>query len=331
MAQQAPWDLFIKCFCNQATQEEKKEINDWLEEDIENLKTLEEVYNIYSISSVLPSPMTPDTNKAWQKVNRKISWKKIRINSLVYHSKHMLLIAAMVVFCLMIAGIINSQIRRHQEDLQFTEIVTQPGQKTSVTLPDGSRVWLNSSSVLKYPVSFNKKEREVSLSGEAFFEVHKDKSKLFCVKTGRLWVGVHGTSFNIQCYPDDDSQKVTVAEGIVGISDRSKEVGRLTKGEQAVLNEMTGKIIFRKENPDLVSAWKNNELVFRNMPVEEVVKALESWYGVKITIDNKMLDGHNYTFKIKTETFREVMDMMKVMTPFSYKIDGKDVEIKYNN
>lgn len=330
MALKAPWHIFFKSFQNQATPEELDEINNWLGEGIENLEVLDEVYNIFSISTELPPPLNPDTQKAWSKINQKIS-SKTSSQILNFKARYAIAAAATLVFGLMLWGIVDSYLRYDRLSHQFAEVVTLPGQKTSVILPDGSKVWLNSASTLKYTTDFNDRKREVILTGEAFFDVHKDKSKKFRVSCGNLDVDVYGTSFNVKNYPDEYFQEVTVAEGVVGIASNSKEIRQLTKGEQATLNKVSGKVIFDKEDPDIVAAWKNNELIFRNTPIEEVIKSLESWYGVKITIDNQMIGGHNYTFKIKTETFKEVLSMMQVMTPLEYKINGKDVEIKYHN
>ncbi len=330
MAQKTPWHVFPRYFRNRATPGEVAEINNWLGEDSENRRMLEEVYNIYSLSAVLPPPLTPDTQKAWQMVDQKIFIKKTTVKSFGNRFRYVAAIAAALVFGLMVAGVIHSYVRSSRFSDQFTEVVTQPGQKTSVTLPDGSIVWLNSSSSIKYPASFNIKNREVAMTGEAFFEVKKDPSKTFRVESGDLYVEVHGTSFNVKNYPEENAQEVTVAEGVVGLKSSSREISRLTKGERAIFNKITENIAVTKENPVLLTAWKNDELIFRDTPVEEVVKSLEGWYGVNITIDREMAGKHNYTFKVKTESFREVLDMMKLMSPISYVINGKEVEIKYN-
>ena len=329
MAPKAPWHIFFKCFQNQATPEELAEIKDWLGKDIENLGMLNEVYHVFTISAVVTPPLNPDVQKAWNKINQKITQapaiKQINYR-LIYAT-----IAAVLVFGLLLYGVVDNYLRMDQLSRQFTEVTTLPGQKTSVTLPDGSKVWLNSSSSLKYANNFDVRKREVVLSGEAFFEVFKDKSKRFRVKSGILDIDVYGTSFNIKNYHDDQLQEVTVADGIVGISNDAQEIRKLKKGEQAVLNKESKKILFKTEDADLVAAWKNNELVFKNMPVEGVFKSLESWFGVIIKFDRKMIGGHNYTFKIKTESFKDVLEMMQVMTPFKYTINGKDIEIIYNN
>jgi len=329
MAPKAPWHIFFKCFQNQATQEELAEIKDWLGKDIENLEMLSEVYNVFTISAVVTPPLNPDVQKAWNKIDQKITLAPA-IKQIKYRAIYAT-IAAVLVFGLLLFGVIDNYLRMDRLSRQFTEVTTLPGQKTSVTLPDGSKVWLNSSSSLKYANNFNVRKREVILSGEAFFEVFKDKSKRFRVMSGILDIDVYGTSFNIKNYSDDYLQEVTVADGIVGVSSDAQEIRKLKKGEQAVLNKESKKILFKTEDASLVTAWKNNELIFRNTPVNEVFKSLESWFGVNIKFDKRMIWEHNYTFKIKTESFKEVLGMMQVMTPFKYTINGKDIEIMYNN
>jgi transmembrane sensor len=327
MASKTPWHIFYKCFRNQATSEELAELNVWLDEDMENLNTLEEVYNVFSLSSVSPSVLTPDAQKAWLMVDREVSKKK----NFSLLRRYVAAAAAVLVFVLMAAVTVHSYLQSKLSSNQFTEIVTQAGQKTSVRLPDGSTVWMNSSSSLKYAVNFNSDSREVIMTGEAFFQVKKDQSRTFRVISGTLNVEVHGTSFNVKNYSDENDQKITVADGVVGLVRNSLELTRLKKGEQATFDKGSEKLVVTNENPDQITAWRNNELIFRNTSVEDVIRSLETWYGVNITIDNRMLAGHNYSFKVKTESLREVLNMMAVMTPLAYTISGKDIEIRYKN
>ncbi|WP_320167739.1 FecR domain-containing protein [Mangrovibacterium marinum] len=332
MAQRTPWHIFYKCFHNQATLEERSEIRNWLDEDVENLQILKEVYNIYSLSSNPSQPLVPDTQKAWNTVNRKISVSRTNYFKLLQSRlKYVAAVAAVFVLVVLMTVVIDSHMTNSKFAQQFTEIVTEAGQKTSVILPDGSTVWLNSSSSLKYPADFNVSNREVVMTGEAFFDVMKGLEKTFRVKSGDLYVEVHGTSFNVKSNQEKNVQEVTVAEGVVGLVRNSREISRLQRGEQAIFDKTAGDITVAEVSPNLVTAWKNNELIFRDKPVDQVVATLESWYGVDITIDKRMLGEHNYTFKIKTESLKEVLEMMKRMTPFTYSINGKDIEISYDN
>jgi ferric-dicitrate binding protein FerR (iron transport regulator) len=328
MAHKIPWHIFVKCFHNQASKEEIAELKEWLDEDSDNISFLEEIHNIYTVSTVLPPVLAPNMKKAWETINKKTQQKNSTWQTIQKTIKPIAAIAAVLIIFFLGLKVINAP-SESSISTQYAEVFTQPGEKTSVKLPDGTTVWLNSSSSLKYSFAFNHKEREVELTGEAYFQVAKNKSKRFRVKSGALYVDVYGTSFDVKNYPDINQQEITVAEGIVGISDHTKEFRKITKGEKAMLDKQSGVINFTTDDPELVSAWKNNELVFKDTPIKDVIKALESWYGVNIKYEKQMMNKHSYSFKIKTESFKEVMDMMKIMTPFEYKINGKDVELKY--
>nr|MBD3620629.1 DUF4974 domain-containing protein [Sunxiuqinia sp.] len=328
MEKNIPWHIITKYLRKGTSPEELAELNNWLEKDETNQNVLTEIQNVYAVTSSVPQPLKPNKEIAWRKIEQQIT-SGTPVKKLFEKFKYVA--AAVVILLVGLSAVLLFNAGNRTNLQQYTEIVTPMGQKSMVILPDSSYVWLNSGSSLKYKGDFNVKKREVILKGEAFFEVKKDQSKIFSVKAGILDVKVYGTSFNIKNYEDDRLQEITVMEGIVGVSDKSKELRRLTRGQQALLDKETNRITYTENNPYLVSAWKNNELIFDNTPLEEVVKYLERWYGVDITIDSEMKGKHNYTFKVKTESFREMLEMMKVMTPLTYEIRGKDVKIKYSN
>jgi len=328
MKENTPWNIIVKYLQKRATAEEIKELNLWLKEDRENENLLAEAYHVFAVSGSLPPPLTPDLEKAWQKINRKLTPNVHPANQWLEKIKYAAAAVAILLIGFstlwMVTSVKNKQILQQQ-----TEIISPLGQKSKVVLPDSSVVWLNSGSSLKYRGNFNRKEREVVLEGEAYFEVFKNKSKKFRVKTGILNVDVYGTAFNIKNHSDDNFQEITVSEGRVGISGKTGEIRQLTRGDQAILDKKTNKIVFTQNSPEVINAWKNNELIFDNTPLEEAIKYLERWYGVQIAIDKAMIGKHNYTFKIKTESFREMLEIMKVMTPIEYEINGKEVKIQY--
>jgi ferric-dicitrate binding protein FerR (iron transport regulator) len=330
MKNSTPWHIITKFFQKTITQEELSKLNNWLKEDTENEVLLSEAYNIYSVTHYPPQPFSPDIEMAWKKIDKRLSPARTAKKNLFGKIKYAAAVAA--VFAVALSYIwLNNESKKSQTAQLHTEIVTPMGQKTMVILPDSSIVWLNSGSSLKYNGDFNLKERKVVLKGEGYFEVKKNTSKRFRVKTGMLNVDVYGTAFNIKNHGDDNFQEITVAHGRVGISDINGEIKQLTRGDQALVNKDLNTITFRKSVPDVVSAWRNNELIFDNTPLEEVIKYMERWYGVNITIDVAMKGKHNYTFKIKTESLREMLEMMKVMTPLEYEINGQDVKIRYAN
>jgi transmembrane sensor len=329
MEHQIPWDIIVRDLKGQATPEEVASLNHWLENDIAHVKILSEIHDVYRITAKLPPVFNPDKEHAWKRINRQTGNSRFRIRQMLDRLKYAA--AALVLFMASFTFFLIYQANTRETLHRFTEVIAPLGQKSMVVLPDGSSVWLNSGSSLKYQGNFNIREREVFLNGEAFFDVRKDEAKKFRVQAGILTVNVYGTSFNVKNYEDDVLQEITVSEGMVGISDKRGELKQLTPGLQAVFNKNTKKISFIQANPEVVSSWKYNELKFDNTPFTEVIKYLERWYGVNIKIDPSMVGKHNYTFRIKTESLTEMLEKIRLMTPINYNIDGKDVVIKYTN
>ena len=123
--------------------------------------------------------------------------------------------------------------------------------------------------------------------------------------------------------------EVTVENGNVGVIRDGSKLADLTKDKQISIQKETNEVLLNTANVEVVTAWKNNELVFDGTPFEEVIRYLERWYGVNITIEEKMKKKHNYTFKVKAESLRELLELLKEITPLQYKIDGKNVTIRY--
>lgn len=328
MAQNTPWHLINRYFEKNITANEQAELNEWRKNNPENEQLLSELHNIFSVTNRISGILKPDHRKAWAKIDQRISTGRM-IGKLLYKKiKYAAAAAAILLICLSSALLVNN-IRNNQILRNKTEIFAPLGQKTMVTLPDGSKVWLNSGSSLLYEGNFNLKKREVILTGEAYFEVQTDESKRFRVKTGVLNVDVYGTAFNIKNYRSDKTQEITVSEGKVGVSGKKGKIRHLNRGDQVVLDKESNQLSFRKSSPEIVTAWKNNELIFDNTSMKDVVNYLQRWYGVNITIGNISKKNPSYTFKVKTESLREMLEMMRIMTPFEYDINGKNVRIRY--
>ena len=328
MTQNIPWQIIVKHLHQETTEEEQKLLDQWVKKSKQNLKIYKEIAEVYITTGETSLPLNPDKEKAWQKISSKISSGSVL--KTIY--KRYSVAAATVILLISISLLLLlEQRQRNWSSDQYTEIVVPMGQKSKVVLPDSSLVWLNSGSILKFRNSYNKKEREVELSGEGFFDVKKNKKKIFRVKTGILHVDVYGTAFNVKNYENDNLQEITVSEGSVGVFSSKNELKCLKVGQQAVLNKANNRISYTYDDPNVVSSWKNNELTFDNTPCDDVVKYLERWYGVSIEVDPGMKGKHNYTFKIKTESFTEMLEKMKLITPIEYEINGKDVRIRYTN
>ena len=237
------------------------------------------------------------------------------------------LLSAAIVFSLY--KIANPDWFDHRE-LVFVEKTTAKGQKSTITLSDGTIIRLNAASKLKYPERFTKNSREVFLSGEAFFTVKKDSKRPFIVKTGDLTTTVLGTSFNVSAYLDESEIHVAVVSGKVSVTknnkpeDEIKDVLILRPNEVASYNP--GKEILAKEKKDIshLTDWTNGILSLKNMHFNEAAKELEKWYGVKVTVKSDKLDDCIIEGGYKELPLNKVLEALQFAfnIRFDYTADG---------
>jgi ferric-dicitrate binding protein FerR (iron transport regulator) len=191
-----------------------------------------------------------------------------------------------------------------------------------LVLPDGSKVWLNSSSSLKYPTSFEGNKRIVELSGEAYFEVKKDATKDFIVKTKMRDISVLGTSFNVSAYNDDAFFAATLAEGKIKlVGDQQKEV-YLKPGEQAVVVKKDSNTVQVKNvNPQVYSAWKDGTFFFENMSLDNILRKVGRWYNFKTDFSDVQLSEITFTGLASKEfPAKRLLDRISKSANVSYEI-----------
>jgi ferric-dicitrate binding protein FerR (iron transport regulator) len=250
--------------------------------------------------------------------NRPVSTTRKLYN---YFSK----IASIVIFPLLFISIMWG-INKYNPTTQYAEIVAPKGEKAQFVLPDGSTGYLNSGSTLKYAYPFTD-NRTVKLSGEAFFDVTHSK-KEFIVQTSKMKVKVHGTHFNVCAYNNETDFTTTLVEGSVSVvSNVDGRQIKLEPGQQAIFNKNDNSISSENVDVDLYVSWKENILRFHNSPFQDVVKKMERWYDVHIVLDDELKNTHRYTMSIKTESVREMLDLMSVTTPMRYKIAADTIFI----
>jgi ferric-dicitrate binding protein FerR (iron transport regulator) len=235
-------------------------------------------------------------------------------------------VAAILFIPLLIAGIylISQTVNL---DHSYSEILAPKGSRIQFTLPDGSKGYLNSGSTLRYPSKF-RKERKVTLTGEGYFEVSKDTGHPFTVQTKFADILVMGTKFDVCAYNSDQEVVTTLEEGSVRvISKKDSNSASLHPGEQNRINILNGEMISEKVDTKLFTSWKEEMLRFDNAPFAEVVRKMERWYGVRITLDKSLQYSDNYTMTIKTESLREMLQLLSITTPMEYEVMGNKVFI----
>ncbi|MBA7544515.1 hypothetical protein ES705_36871 [subsurface metagenome] len=213
----------------------------------------------------------------------------------------------------------------------YTENITPSGQKSHVILPDGTKAYLNSGSILRYDNLFGKKYRTIELSGEAFFEVRQNEKLPFIIETDDIKVEVVGTKFNIMAYADDDYVETTVTEGKVSVTEiHSQSSLLLSANQKATFHKNSKLLVLTNVNPEPYVSWKENILSFDNENFSNVIKKLERWYDVKIKVTGKDSIDDRFTLTIKTESLREVLELISLTTNINYTVNEDQVTIYYN-
>jgi ferric-dicitrate binding protein FerR (iron transport regulator) len=218
---------------------------------------------------------------------------------------------------------------RYEVTGQMVQYIVPEGQKSKVILSDGSMVWLNSGSTLS--VSLDKGEnRKVQLSGEAYFEVIKNPKEPFVVKTKCYSVKVFGTKFNVRSYNNQLESETVLKEGSISIISQTQEELKMVPGQRFFLDSEK-KHTLSEVDPDVYTSWKENVLKIDNERLQDLMVQMEHWYGIKIQIkDFDRVKNLRYTLTIKTESLREMLELMNFVTPLKYKIDGERVFLNYN-
>ena len=220
--------------------------------------------------------------------------------------------------------------RNHIFQKTYTENIAPKGQKSNVILPDGSKVYLNSGSVIRYDNFFGKKSRKLQLSGEAYFEVTHNEKLPFVINTADIEVKVLGTQFNVMAYPEDDIVETIVTEGTVSVTETHNQSSLLLLANQkATYHKQSQILLLNDVNPGLYTSWKNNLLIFDNENFTDVIKKLERWYDVRIQVEGTDSITDRFTMTIKSESLREVLELISLTTNIDYSIEANQVMISY--
>lgn len=201
----------------------------------------------------------------------------------------------------------------------YQELFTPYGTWSVVNLPDGSKVWLNAGSSLKYPTQFNDKQRVVSMQGEAYFEVESDKEHPFIVKTKQLTVEATGTAFNVNAYAPDHVAAVTLVKGKVAVTLDQKKTISLSPGEKIDYNLATSLYNVNKTNTYKWCSWKDGILIFRDDPLEYVFKRLGQTYNVEFILKDAELGKYSYKATFEGESLNEILRLLEMSAPIRCK------------
>ena len=221
------------------------------------------------------------------------------------------------------------------EELVFNTLVVPYGKRTQITLSDGSKVWLNSGSKLVYPANIEE-QRTVYIEGEAIFEVTHSEKHPFLVVTKDFEIKVLGTVFNVSAYPDDMISSTVLEKGKIELAPTQKNLFNKEKltilpGTMAVFNPTEKAFHQQKVNASNYMSWRDGYFIFKDEPLEKIIKKLERYYNVEIVIQNKNLGKEEFSGNLNLKnTPEEVLSVIAETTPFSIKHENQKLNINLN-
>ena len=269
--------------------------------------------------------ISPSSKKSWRKIELGIkNDQSYRINAVLKY--------AAIIFVAFIAGNLLKPLipGDAKKEIRYSEIKVPYGQMSQITLSDGTKIWMNSGTVLRYPEQFAANNRTVTINGEAFFEVTKMDYSPFIVNTTDMKVQVLGTSFNLSAYKEDASTSVTLVEGRVSIQNSSgNTIARLVPGQMGTKNKNLTTVAIENVETSSYKAWTEGKIYFDDEPLDKIAAKLNRWYNVDISFANQKLKSHRFTGTIlKNKPVDQIMQALELLSPitFKHKINatGKD-------
>ncbi len=318
-------ELLTRFIHRETTPDEDQEVLRWILESDENRRTLDELIQARNLAEIPKLDREMNVEQEWEK------FKHIQIDSAdksrtLPISNWMKVAASILILIAVGLGSIFVNDRISSTELADSAVYFESpsGEKSKVVLADQTVVWLNSSSKLMYNA---REPRNVQLEGEAYFEVTKDPKHPFVVKLNNgANIRVLGTKFNVRNYPDDQFVETTLEEGKVELfGEKIPEPIQMTPGQQVLMKDSTYEI--KDVDSELYSLWHKNELKFRDASFAELVPRIERWYGVQINIDPELQTRDYFTMTVKTESIRELFQMMQLTSNFNYEINGSQIQI----
>lgn len=325
-------DIISKYLSKSATDEEKEFLLQWLEEKDENRKQFKKTYDLWIYTNALLTDDTEMETALARLKKRTDSHQKKKTRLSLPHSYRMRVAA--FIFLLLSVGYTGYWLGDHKEQKPTTmnHLLTGPDGKGEYFLPDGSTVWLNANSVLKYPETFAGGKRTVYLEGEALFEIKKDNKNPFFVNADGLNIEVVGTRFLARNYPHKNMVQTVIVNGCVKISgDYFTETRILHPGELLTYNKQTGQTNLHKVYTDDYTNWIHSKMVFDKTNLAQVIINLEKWFDVEIVATPELLRNTHMSFTVRRESLEEVLKNMSLTAPIDYKWEGNVLHLSRKN
>ena len=264
---------------------------------------------------------TINTDKAYIKVQNRMGIRVIHTKWIQNLQKY----AAILILPLFLAlsySIYLNFTHKKQESVGY-ELTCPIGIRTQAVLPDGTKVWLNAKSSIKYQLPFVQNERNIKLSGEAFFEVTKNAKSPFIIESQNSFVKVLGTKFNVRSYPEDEEIAVALQEGSVDFRTTNSEnktiQSVLNPNEYLVYTKAEKSLSVTNEDIDKFISWRQNRMVLDETPIRDVAVLLSRWYGVQVEVVDQEILNYKFTTTFENESLSQVLELLEISSPVRIK------------
>lgn len=311
----------------ECSEDELIEVNSWMKESNDNARQLFRMEEVYQVGKRNIHADERQMALAEKRLYKRLEQEKEKPRKR-FHINQWVRYAA-VIAILVLAGGGAAGYWFYQNKTEMLVAVAEEGIVKEVTLPDGTKVWLNNSATLTYPKEFSEKERNVHLEGEAYFEVTKNHQKPFIVKSDAMQVRVLGTTFNFKCDKHCRVSEATLIEGEIEVKGNQEE-GQiiLTPGQRAELNRATGRLTVKQVDAKMDAVWHDDLIPFEKANIFTITKALERFYEVKIILSPDIKSDKTYSGVLKKKTnIESVLKSLQNSIPIDFKIVGSNIFI----
>lgn len=308
-------EILYKFFDRQATASEKKEIEQWLEESQENREKLFAEREFFAAMILSGKLREKDLVVENGRKQRKITFQSMAV------LRELCKIAAVIAITVSIGLFFLQQ---NGGDAMHT--VTVPsGQRANLTLPDGTKVWMNARTEIQYPGVFSKSKREIKLNGEAYFEVSHNAKHPFIVHTNKCSIEVLGTKFNVEDYADSKDFSTALMEGSVKVSDNKQDKNTLILSPDQLVILKGGKLIAKDITDYDYYRWREGLVCFKDVGFEQLMHRFEKCYGVKIVIENDKWLEYGFTGKFRvSDGIDNALKILQKEAPYSFRKSADD-------
>lgn len=309
----------LKLVTNNLDRSKRAQVAQSVNDDEEKRELYKRAKYSWALISTQRSMPEKQVRESFKLLNNTISQKKSRPNLNLYlkYAAMLLLFISLSVFTYFIGR--NTVTNNNPE--QYTTVIAEKGQISKIILPDGTAIWLNSGSTLQYNSQYGIDNRDMRLSGQAYFDVSKNKQLLFIVSCRDIEVKALGTKFDISCYPDELTTSVVLETGSVELAKAASKqpICRLNPGERAVFDGPQQRVAIAGTNVLEYTNWKSGMLTFHDAPMDEVIRTLSRKYDIEVEVKNPKVYKSVFTGKFKNESLDNVVDLME----FTCKIKGE--------